>query len=80
MFTCLIINQGSFLLCYHPDILANYPIQTLTPLGLTRAQATLAQLPREAMDVPCLEVLKARLDGAACSGGWQPCLWLRIGT
>ena len=30
----------------------------------------LAQLPREAVDAPCLEVHKARLDGALGSLSW----------
>jgi len=42
----------------------------------------LAQLPREAVGAPSLEVLKARLDGpwAASSGGWQPCPWQGFGA
>ena len=31
----------------------------------------LEQLPREAVDAPSLEVLKARLDGALGSLGWS---------
>ena len=35
------------------------------------------RLPREAVDVPSLEVFKARLDGALANlpSGWHPCLW-----
>ena len=42
----------------------------------------LEQLPREAVDALSLEMLKARLDGAAWAawagikcGGWWPCMW-----
>jgi len=42
----------------------------------------LAQLPREAVDAPSLEVLKARLDGALGSLSWwgAACLCQRVGT
>jgi len=42
-----------------------------------RAMRLWNRFPRETAGAPCLEALKARLDGAvaAWSGGWQLCLW-----
>ena len=42
----------------------------------------LAQLPREAMDTPCLETLKARLDGALGSLSWWGAAlpWQEVGV
>jgi len=42
----------------------------------------LAQLPREAVGAPSLQVLKARLDGAlgSLSWWWQPCPRQGVGT
>ena len=39
------------------------------------------RLPRDVVDAPSLEMIKARLDGAWAAwssikwGGWWPCLW-----
>jgi len=40
------------------------------------------RLPKELVDVPSLEVFKARLDGALSnrSSGQCPCLWQGVGT
>ena len=70
MFTCLIINQGSFLLCYHPDILPITLYKHSHLLGLLIHRQHWHRLPREAVDAPSIEVLKARLDGALGSLLW----------